>query len=268
MFKENDNMRPGPTLERVLAVCRLADQGQGSYTVQDMFKLCSLNDEADTKDEAIRLSINAAIEIGFIEKSDDKKIQLKTDRKYLESSVSFRKAVSSVVFNTNKKESTFFKLTEWFISHSYNVLKLNKFDEFAVDAATSKDGLPSITNNDVLVWRFWMRGLGFAYVYNKTLIPNMKTRLEDAFELGKIQKGTRMTCTQFVSWLKDNVPEAASSCNRTRLPLAISNGLRCLDNEKRIKLISTRDAVRTSLFPIDGAEFNDFSEIVIRGSEA
>ena len=111
-----------------------------------------------------------------------------------------------------------------------------------------------------------MRYLGFAYQYNKTLIPNMKIRLEDALE--RVPQNTKMTCTQFVAWIKENLPEAAVACTDASLPLAISNGLRILNNEKKIELISTRDAVRTSLYPLNGVEFNDFSEIVIRGCAA
>lgn len=256
MFKENDNMRPGPTPERVLAICRLVDQG--SYTTPDLYKLCALNEQVEMNDEAIRSSIDAAEELGFIEKSGDK-YELKIDDKNLESADNFRKLVSSVVFKNNK--STFFKLTEWYILHSNDALKLNKFDDFAATAA--KTGVPSITENDVLGWRFWMRYLGLAYQYNRTLIPNMKTRLEDA--LGSVPPNTKMTCTQFVSWIKENLPEAASACTEASLPLAISNGMRVLNNEKKIELISTRDAVRTSLYPLNGVELNDFSEIVIRG---
>ena len=108
-----------------------------------------------------------------------------------------------------------------------------------------------------------MRYLGFAYQYNKTLIPNMKTRIEDA--LSGLPKNTKMTCTQFVSWIKENIPEAASACSEASLPLAVSNGLRVLSNEGTIELISTRDAVRTSLYPLNGVELNDFSEIIVRG---
>ena len=45
---------------------------------------------------------------------------------------------------------------------------LSKFDEYAAEA--SKAGLRTVTENDVLGWRFWMRYLGHAYQYNKTLI--------------------------------------------------------------------------------------------------
>ena len=40
MFKEKDNMRPGPTPERVLAICRLVEKG--NYTSQDLFRLSCL----------------------------------------------------------------------------------------------------------------------------------------------------------------------------------------------------------------------------------
>lgn len=259
MFKENDNMRPGPTPERVLAICRLI--GQGSYTNQDLYKLCALNEQPEMNDEAIRFSISAAVELGFIEKKGDRYC-LKIDSKHLESAQAFRKLVSSVVFKNNK--STFFKLTEWFISHANESLELNRFDDYAAVAA--KSGVPSVTENDVLGWRFWMRYLGIAYQYNKTLIPNMKIRLEDAFE--NVPQDTKMTCTQFVAWIKENLPEAAAACSEANLPLALSNSLRVLNSEKKIELISTRDAVRTSLYPLSGVELNDFSDIIIRRCDA
>ena len=123
-------------------------------------------------------------------------------------------------------------------------------------------GLSYVTENDVLGWRFWMRFLGHAYQYNRTLIPNMKIRLEDA--MVGLPKETHMTCTQFVLWLKEHVPEAATSCSEAALPLAVSNGLRTLQNEGKIEIIATKDAIRTGLFPLRGVDKNDFSDIVIK----
>ena len=152
MFKENDNMRPGPTPERVLAVCRLISQG--SYTNHDIYKECALNEDVDLNDEAIRSSIDSAEELGFIGKNEDK-YELLIDEKYLDTAQSFRRLVSSVAFKNNK--TPFFKLTEWFIKNSDEVLKINRFDELAATAA--KTGVPSVTENDILGWRFWMRYL-------------------------------------------------------------------------------------------------------------
>ena len=82
-----------------------------------------------------------------------------------------------------------------------------------------------------------------------------------------IPKDTKMSCTQFVGWIKENIPEAALACTEALLPLAVSNGLRVLNNEGVIELVSTRDAVRTSLYQLNGVELNDFSEIIIRGCD-
>lgn len=254
MFKENDNMRPGPTPERVLAICRLLEGN--SYDQSELYKLSQLSDEA-TSEESVYHSIEAAKEL-FLIKEEDKKYALAIDPVSLESAKSFRRMIAPVIFS--RTESTFFKLTEWFIANSEKVLELSKFDEYAAEA--SRAGLETVTENDVLGWRFWLRFLGHAYQYSKTLIPNMNIRLEDA--MTDIPKDTHMTCTQFVLWLKEHVPEAASSCKEGSLSLAVSNGLRTLQEEGKIQLIATKDAIRTALYPLRGVDQNDFSDIVIK----
>ncbi len=254
MFKENDNMRPGPTPERVLAICRLLE-GK-TYDQTELYKFSQLSDEA-ASEEALFHSIQAATELGLI-KEKHGIYELTVDPVSLESAKSFRRMIAPVIFA--RPNSTFFKLTEWFIANSDKVLELTKFDEYAAEA--SKAGLESVTENDVLGWRFWMRFLGHAYQYNRTLIPNMKIRLEDA--MSGLSKDTHMTCTQFVLWIKEHVPEAAASCSEAALPLAVSNGLRILHNEGKIEIIATKDAIRTSLYPLSGKDKDDFSDIVIK----
>ena len=254
MFKENDNMRPGPTPERVLAICRLVEKG--SYTSSELHQLCELDKEPSHSEE-VRRSIEAAEELGLIRKELDK-YELNVQNKCLLSAKQFRKTIAPLVFSN--KNTTFFKLTEWFIANANQIFVLNKFEDFAVVAA--KTGADKIKENDVLGWRFWMRYLGHAYQYNRTLIPNMKVRIEDA--MYGFEKGSRMTSIQFVAWLKVNIPEAASSCSNIELPLAVSNGLRTLHSEGKIELISIRDAVRTSLYPLRGVEINDFSDLAIK----
>ena len=79
-----------------------------------------------------------------------------------------------------------------------------------------------------------------------------------------LPEDTHMTCTQFVLWLKEHVPEAAASCSESSLPLAVSNGLRTLQDEGKIEMIATKDAIRTGLYPLRGVDKNDFSDIVIK----
>lgn len=254
MFKENDNMRPGPTPERVLAICRLLE-GK-SYDQTELYMLSQLSDEA-VSEEAVNHSIQVTKELELI-KEENGKYRLMATPASLESAKSFRRMIAPVIFA--RPHSTFFKLTEWFIANSDKVLELSRFDEYAAEA--SKAGLESVTENDVLGWRFWMRFLGHAYQYNKTLIPNMKIRLEDS--MADLSKGAHMTCTQFVLWLKEHVPEAATSCSEGMLPLAVSNGLRTLQEEGKIEMIATKDAIRIGLYPLRGVDKNDFSDIVIK----
>lgn len=254
MFKENDKMRPGPTPERVFAICRLL--GNQSYNRSDLYKLIQLSEES-TPEESILHSIEASKELDLI-KEENNQLFLNIDTTALTSAQSFRKKIAPLIFS--RTSSTFFKLTEWFISNSDKVLELSKFDEYAAEA--SRSGLTSITENDVLGWRFWMRFLGHAYYYNRTLIPNMKIRLEDA--MSDIKAGSQMTCTQFAAWLKENIPEAASSCDNSKLSLAVSNGLRVLESEGKIEFLSTRDAIRIALYPLKGVAINDFSDIVLK----
>lgn len=257
MFKANDNMRPGPTPERVLAICRLVSQGE--YSSTELFVLSELNKDTKAEDEAIRRSIEAAEEIQLIHKNKEGRYELLISETELESAEAFRKCIVDKIFAD--KNSTFFKLTEWFIANSSMVSGINNFDDFHVVAA--KNGVESVSENDVLGWRFWMRFLGHAYQYNKTLIPNMKTRIQDALE--KVEPGTKMSSVQFVQWIKTNIPEAAMACSNAALPVAVSNGLRILHSEGYIELISTRDAIRTALATLRGVELNDFSDIIVKG---
>lgn len=257
MFKEQDNMRPGPTPERVLAICRIVAGGEISSF--EIFKLSELDENTTSSEESIRRSIDAAEELGLIKKKTDKYL-LNIKEEDLVSAEAFRKCVVTKAFENSK--TTFFQLTEWFINNEEQALKLNRFDDYAAIAA--KTGVETITENDVLGWRFWMRFLGHAYQYNKTLIPNMKVRLEDALE--SVKPNTQMTCTKFISWIKENIPEAASACSKEQLPLALSNGLRTLHNEGKVELIRTRDAVKIKLYPLSGVqqELNEFSDIIIK----
>ena len=102
MFKENDNMRPGPTPERLLAICRILEAK--SYDQEELYKLCQLSDEA-VSEESVNRSIQAAKELGLI-KEESGKFSLVADPALLESAQSFRRMVTPIIFA--RPNSTFF----------------------------------------------------------------------------------------------------------------------------------------------------------------
>ena len=103
MFKENDSMRPGPTPERVLAICRLLEDD--SYNQTEIYTLTQLNEEA-ISEEALQHSIEAAKELGLIRVEHSKYI-LNIPKESLRSAVAFRRAIAPIIFA--RANSTFFK---------------------------------------------------------------------------------------------------------------------------------------------------------------
>ena len=80
----------------------------------------------------------------------------------------------------------------------------------------------------------------------------------------KFAVGQEISGTEFLAWLKANLPEAASSCTQTGLNLAVSNGLRTLQELGKIDIISANDAEKVYLYPLPGVRLNDFSAILIK----
>lgn len=256
MFNANDRMRPAGTPERVLAVCRMVAAVQ-EISRSDIIRQIRLDPAATDMDEPITDSLAIAVELGFLKKKGEQ-YQLAVDPDVLSSYTSFRKNAAPKAFMNH--DSLFFKLSEWYIANDDIVKTLNNYQNVAAEA--SKKGMDKLNDRDVLGWRFWARFFGILYLYDRTLIPNMAIRLEDA--MCGLQPGTKMDAIQFNQWLQKSISEAASSSSVQKLPLAISNGLRTLESQGKIVMSSTRDAVRTTLYPIAGLERNDFSVIEIK----
>lgn len=256
MFKKHyDRMRPGATPERVLSLARMIQQKPMGQ--MEVAKCCELKDDVQTASEGIRYTLSAAEELGLIENQEGK-YQFIAEPATIASPEHFRKYVASKVLA--KENSTFFKVTQWFVASNKKVLLLSKFADFAAEIA--KAGIDHVDENDVLGWRFWVRFLGIAYQYQTTLIPNMCVRLLDAMQ--DLADRQEIGCGEFLSWLKTNVPEAASSCSKDGMCLAVSNGLRTLHDLGKIEMVSANDAEKIYLYPLSGVRLNDFSAIVVK----
>ena len=256
MFKKHyDRMRPGATPERVLSIARMI--AQQPLSQMEVAKYCELRDDVSAVSEGIRYSLGAAEELELI-KNEEGKYRFAADPAVIASPARFRQYIASKVFT--KTDSTFFKVTQWFVSGNEAVLPLSRFATFAAEMA--KSGVDHVDENDVLGWRFWARFLGIAYQYEATLIPNMCVRVQDVMR--KFAVGQEISGTEFLAWLKANLPEAASSCTQTGLNLAVSNGLRILQELGKIDIISANDAEKVYLYPLPGVRLNDFSAILIK----
>lgn len=256
MFRTHyDSMRPGPTPERVLAIVRMIVETP--LSIAEISSRCQFDVENALVTEAVNRSISTAEELHLIERHDGLCL-FTADKKVIESPEAFRKYVSKYVFSN--AETSFFKATQWFVSSNEKILGYTSFNTYS--AEMNKAGLDGIKENDVLGWRFWLRFLGIAYQYRTTLIPNMAVRLQDAMQ--NFPRNVEVSADEYLHWLKENVPEVAQSCSQHQLCLAVSNGLRTLEDMDKIELISVMDANKVGLFPLPGVIKNDFSKIIVK----
>jgi hypothetical protein len=66
-------------------------------------------------------------------------------------------------------------------------------------------------------------------------------------------------------WLEDQCPEIKESRDGTRLGLAVSNGLRTLNAQQVIELISQPDALKWQMYVLESETINDLSHVRIAG---
>lgn len=260
MFKEHyDNMRPGPTPERVLAICRLLCSNP--LTEDEMKDKIYLVKTATTRiGEEFRDSIGAAIELGLISFKDGV-YSLCVAPDQIATADAFRRTAASRAF-ANKK-TTFFRVSQWYISSNDAIFAALNWEDKS--AAANKAGLDRIDNNDMLGWRFWASFLGLGYIHGTELIPNMYLRVRDvlATEFSKaFSFGEEIPADQFFNWLLSKTPEAKMEDDS--INLALSSAIRTLRDMGEISPVSLMDAVPMYLYNLPEDSTNKITHIIVK----
>lgn len=254
-----NNMRPGPTPERVLSLVRLVEQESKGYTENDLIKVIRNNNLESGKGEDIRGIIRVALELMLLVEKNGIYIVNEKCSYAIRSYENFRRYVSK--FASSQPESLFFKLTELIIKANALIFDYPSASDIASYA--QNNGILNIKEQEVYGWRFWFRFLGFGYLSSGGFIPNMKIRIEDAIKT--LNKNQYMDCFEFIGFLQKEIPEIAFINKNDGLPMAVSNGLRTLHNLGIIQLEDIADAKYIVLYNIQGEEFNKFSGVKILG---
>lgn len=254
-----DGMLPDATPERVYSICRMvADKSCSNSVLQ---KASSLYQEASQTLAEVSASIRVAEELGIIQNKDGI-YNVIIPPEILNTYVGFRRYVSDRVFK--QKDTTFFKVTEWYLSKNEKIFKYDSWEDKAATAV--QDGIENIKENDMLGWRFWASFLGEGYLHAQLLIPNMKVRLQDvlATQFSKsFMFDKEISAKEFLTWLQVIVPEVVLLTDAP-LVLGISNGLRTLSECDLISLRAQMDAQRYRLYSIEGEALNDFSHVTVK----
>jgi hypothetical protein len=243
MFKEHyDHMRPGPTPERVLAICRLLSSNP--LTEEEMKDRIYLTKTAATKFGDEWDAVKAAAELGLISFKDNV-YSLSVDPSQIATVDAFRRAVAARAFSN--KKSTFFRISKWYIGSNDAVFNASNWEDKA--AAAVKAGIDKIRDNDMLGWRFWASFLGLGYVHGTELIPNMYIRVRDVLATEFVKSFAfeeEIPAAEFFDWLLTKIPEAKTEDNT--INLALSNAIRTLRDMDEIAPAALMDAVPMYLY--------------------
>ena len=258
--KHPDNMRMEPTPERVYSICRLVHQE--AMSKENLRELVSLGKSESSSSSAsiINYALDVAEkDLGIIQLKDGK-YSLAADSKFLQSPKSFRQYVASKAFLD--PQSTFLMFTKWYIAKNEKVFSLGNWEVLSKTSEREVAQLNGIDENAALGWRFWAAFLGLGYLNDTTLIPNMKTRIQDILETSfsqRFQFDEQIRAMDFISWISKLLPE----CNfEGELPLAFSSGIRTLNDLGLVHLELKKDTDKLSLYKVDG-NINEFSHISV-----
>lgn len=261
MFKANpDNMRMEPTPERVLSVCRLI--AHDSMTRDDVRKAMTLGINDEKELDQITKSINVALEELSLIKAQADKLVLAVNPAVIASPTAFRRYVSSRVFSA--KDTTFYMFTKWLISQNERIFAMKTWEGMAKTCGSEVKELSAINENAVLGWRFWAAFLGLGYLSGTMIIPNMKLRLQDILTTTYTEKfkyNETILAQDFMLWLSSKTPEVEIG---SKIPLALSAGLRTLHEVGLIKLETWSDSTPIMLYYVDGDPINGFTHISVK----
>lgn len=258
--KHPDNMRMEPTPERVYSICRLICQN--SISKDDLKELVSLGKSSisSSSSSTINYSLDVAEKDLDIIRLKDGKYSIAVDPAILNSPQSFRQYVAKKAFSD--EDSTFFLFSRWYISKNEDVFALGNWEVQSKVAEREISKLRGIDGNAALGWRFWAAYLGLGYLNETTLIPNMKTRIQDVLATSFNKQfgfSEPVRAMDFISWADPLFPECGLKIG---LPLGFSAGLRTLSELGLVTLDIKKDTDKISLYKVE-SEINEFSHITV-----
>ncbi|WP_313345138.1 hypothetical protein [Lacrimispora sp.] len=152
--------------------------------------------------------------------------------------------------------SLFYDVTQCYADMGTSVLQHSSVSQMT-DVIGKNIG-NKVIEDDMLAWRFWMPFLGFGYMHDMQMLPNLSVFLGDIIASLKLKKKTEYTIDEFVSVIQPyaNIVLRNSMENKT-FNYAFSNAIRTLHDLKVINAEHRLDSREIwSLHPFDGHELD------------
>lgn len=239
------------TPERVYSLCKLAyTKKYSSDELRELLYIPIVQDKgSDTFKNIYKFAQNADL----IKENSDFTVSCTLNEDEIESLESFRKAMNKRIFNGYSRN--FSKFTAWYIARGDKVTleKAKQLEDEYKKEHKSNDYGSMYNDTNILAWREWAKFLGFGFVHDGILIPNIHLRLQDALDDIELEKNKPIAFREFLSELSKLCPEVDSGIlfennkgqsviEPNNISFALSMGLRTLHDKQLIKLIYTKDS--------------------------
>lgn len=233
LFDKNDFI-PENTPERLYAILKIINNN--TFTKEELKEIVTpigLNKNTNGFDKVFNIAKGKLIK----ENDFDYSINCLVEDKYLESIDTFRRYMAKMAFS---EKNLFNEFTSWYISQNDNVFFYKKAEDLS---SRLTDGFTKIDKKFIYGWRFWASFLGYGYLHDIFLIPNMAVRIEDVLiENKKVEVNKEINFTKFMDFIITNCPEITNCIQESSLCIALSNGLRTLHDAGKVELINNFDS--------------------------
>lgn len=227
--------------ERVYALCRLLEKEPLSIDdarekMEPQF-LRKMEDKGKTS--YFQRYLYAAIELELIVNIDGT-LSLSVDRSFLKNMDIFKCYVITKL--ENHKSGLFYRVTKEYMNNGLELcMKYNNISDSV--KYFSKILNCKVVEDDMRAWRFWVSFLGVAYVNDMNVIPNAADFLWNLIKTYEIPKNKKYAMTDFINELRPYCNILIDSDSLTKeLNIAVSNGLRTLHDQKKIKMEHIMDS--------------------------
>lgn len=180
----------------------------------------------------------AALQLGLIILKENI-VSLAVDKKYIENIEEMRKFIG--VRLSFLKESLFYKVTESYLSMNEKVFEYGSVSKMC-DVIGKSIGV-KIFEDDMRAWRFWVSYLGFGYMHDMIMLPNMYVSLRDILSICEFEKNKEYTIQEFIEIARPFCEVALYDIDSSRtFNLAFSNALRQLHDTREIEMKHNLDS--------------------------
>lgn len=176
----------------------------------------------------------AAQQLGLISVKENE-ISLAVDEQEVETINDMRRYIIKHIRNI--EDGLFYDVTKQYLKLGDKVLNYSSITSNEMMDYMCRSTGKTVIEDDMRAWRFWSTFLGFGYLHDMRVLPNMYQYLLNVLSIMNLKFNKEYQFSEFVQLIRPYCEIALDGCeDEHKLNYALSNGLRMLYDEGIIEL--------------------------------